>query len=326
MTAIKEAKAYEPLVKVSGLTRTYAPSKNGAHPDDEDPAFTLKPLDFTLNSGEVLGLIGENGAGKTTLIKLLLGLIHQDGGTVEIFGQTLSEATGHAIREDLGVVLDECCFHDVFTAKEVSKVMAGVYGRWNHGDFMKYLELLALPKNKRIKEFSKGMKAKLNLAVALSHSPRLLILDEATSGLDPVVRERMLDILREFMMNENRGILISSHITSDLERLADSIAFIQRGELVFSENKDELLERHGLLKCSKEQFYAIPREYLCGMRMTDFGVETLVTNRQAVMKITGGESWLRSHCSKVGKPLWDNVKLDDILVYHAAEAERGEAQ
>ena len=211
--------------------------------------FQLKNVSFSLPKGCIMGLVGENGAGKSTTIKLILNLINRDGGSVSIFGKD-NLTHEKTIKEDLGVVFDESSFPDNLNAKNISLVMKNVYKNWDEGLFYSYLKRFALPAQKKVKDYSRGMKMKLAIAAALSHHPKFLILDEATSGLDPMVREEILDIFLEFIQDEEHSILLSSHIISDLEKIADYVTFIHRGEVLFSEAKDQLLEEYGILKCT----------------------------------------------------------------------------
>ncbi len=193
-------------------------------------SFRLDDISFSLPGGAILGLIGENGAGKTTTIKCILNLIHRDAGEIRVLGQD-NLAQERAIKEDLGVVLDESVFHDSLRPRDVDRIMARLYKGWDSALFARYCGKFSLPNEKTIKEFSKGMKMKLSIAAALAHRPRLLILDEATSGLDPVAREEILDEFLDFIQDEEHSVLLSSHITSDLEKCADYIVYLHRGEL-----------------------------------------------------------------------------------------------
>lgn len=242
--------------------------------------FELAGIDLTLPSGCIMGLIGENGAGKSTTIKLILDMIQGDGGTVTLLGKDSRERSA-LTREDIGVVLDEMGYPDCLTVKQVNKMMKGIYRNWQEEVYFGYIKKLGLPENKEFKDFSRGMKMKLGIAVALSHNSKLLILDEATSGLDPVVRDQVVDMFLDFTREEDHSILISSHIVSDLEKLCDYIAFLHKGRLLLCEEKDVLLEQFGILHCTREQLMEIEPSAIKGKKETAYGVEVIV-RRDAV--------------------------------------------
>lgn len=237
--------------------------------------FTLDRLTFTLPGGCILGLIGENGAGKSTTIKLLLGLLRKDEGTIAILGRENGEKDT-LLKEEIGVVMDEVGMPGCLTPAQTGKMMSKIYRSWEPERYKELIQKFALPWDKPFQEFSKGMKMKQGLAVALSHKSKLLILDEATSGLDPVARDELLDILREFVTDEEHGILISSHIVSDLEKLCDYIAFLHKGRLLLWEEKDRLLEEYGIFRGSRSQLEALAPEAVCHKRVTPYGTEALV--------------------------------------------------
>ena len=239
------------------------------------PGFTLGPLNLALPSGCILGLVGENGAGKSTTIKLILGLIHRDGGSITLLGKDNRQDL-HLIKEDIGVVLDEVGIPNCLTASQVGKVMAGTFSRWHQETYENLLDRLAIPRKKPFKEFSRGMKMKLGIAIALSHEAKLLILDEATSGLDPVVRDEILDIFSEFTREESHAVLMSSHIVSDLEKLCDYIAFLHKGQLLLMEEKDRLLEEYGLVHCTQEALSQLPEQAVKSKKTSAYGAEALV--------------------------------------------------
>lgn len=245
--------------------------------------FKLNKVNFSLPKGSIMGFIGENGAGKTTTIKLMLNLLKKDGGAVQVFGQD-SVQNERQIKQQIGVVLDESTFHDQLTAGHISKIMAHIYKNWDDRTYSLYLDRFQLPKGKIIKEFSRGMKMKLSIAAALSHDPKLLILDEATSGLDPVVRNEILDVFLEFIQNEEHSVFMSSHITSDLEKIADYITFIHQGSIVFSDSKDELLDSYGILKCGADDFKKIDESDMVSYRKSSFGYEALIKDKNAVRR------------------------------------------
>ncbi len=249
------------------------------HLSKQYPEFTLKDLSFTLPSGCILGLIGENGAGKSTTIKLILNMIRRDTGTVRVLGKDNREDFIHT-KEEIGVVLDEVGYPEALTAKQVNAIMKHTYRRWDERTYFRYLDQLSLPKDREFKEFSRGMKMKLGIATALSHQARLLILDEATSGLDPVVRDEVVDLFHEFTRDENHSILISSHIVSDLEKLCDYMAFLHKGELLLYDEKDVLLEHYGLIHGSREQIARLDRAAIKGQKTTAYGVEAVVERRK----------------------------------------------
>ena len=238
----------------------------------------LKGVDFTLNDGEIHALVGENGAGKSTIIKGILDLINIDSGDIKIFGKDFKENASE-IKKDISVVFDESYFHDNLKLPDIDKIMKNIYPNWDKNKFLKYTNHFKLPNNKRVKDFSRGMKMKLSIAVALSHNAKLLILDEATSGLDPVVRDEILDIFLDYIQNEDCSILIASHITSDLEKVADYITFVNNGKIIFSENKDELIYNSGVVKCSEKDIDKISKEDIVGIRKNTFGCEVMVSDR-----------------------------------------------
>ena len=242
--------------------------------------FTLGPLDLTLPEGCILGLVGENGAGKTTTIKLILDMIGRDGGTVTLFGKGNRESFPLG-REEVGVVLDEVGFSACLNASEVGRVMRGVYRGWDDAAYADYLRRFELPEKKKFKEYSLGMKKKLGIAVALSHHPKLLILDEPTGGLDPVVRDEVVNIFSEFTRDESHAVLISSHIVSDLEKLCDYIAFLHKGKLMLCEEKDRLYEEYGIAHCTREDLAAIAPSAVLGKRETPYGVDALLRREDA---------------------------------------------
>ena len=237
--------------------------------------FSLKNVSFALPMGSIMGFIGENGAGKSTTINAILGLIRRDGGEIEVLGKPVDKRPDPELKQQLGVVLDEAGFPQAMTARQVGRMLAGCYKNWDQKGFEGYLKRFSLPDKKPIREFSRGMKMKLELAAALSHGARLLILDEATSGLDPVVRDEIIDLLLEFIQDENHAVLISSHITSDLEKVCDYVTFIHRGEILYSEEKDALLERMCVVKCSAQQLERLDKKAVHGVRRGQFGAEVL---------------------------------------------------
>ena len=240
-------------------------------------------VSVAIKEGNVFGLIGTNGAGKSTTLHSILGLVHRDGGEISILGAP-AEGLQPEARENIGVVFDGTNFSEELTPKRLNKVLKGVYSSWDEGYFLALLNKLSLPVSKKIKSFSKGMKAKLSIAAAFAHHPKLLILDEATSGLDPVMRDDMLDMFLEFVQDEENSILLSSHITSDLEKVADHIIFLHEGRLIFSKPKDELLENYGIVKCGAAQFEAIDRQDIITCRKQEYEWQVLVSDRNSAQK------------------------------------------
>lgn len=237
--------------------------------------FTLAPLELTLPSGCIMGLIGENGAGKSTTIKLILDMVRRDGGTVTILGRDNRESYPLA-KEDLGVVLDEAGFSGCLSAPEVGKILSGIYRNWDAAEFARLCARFALPEKKPLKEYSLGMRRKLSIAAALSHHARLLLLDEPTSGLDPVARDEVVGLFSEFTRDADHAVLISSHIVSDLEKICDYIAFLHRGRLVLCEEKDRIRELYGVLRCTREELDALPAAAVVGRRVNPYGAEAIV--------------------------------------------------
>ena len=257
----------EYAINVTGLCKSY-----------QD--FALDNVSFAVPKGSIMGFIGENGAGKSTTIKAMLNLIHRDAGTVEILGMDLD---GHEkeIKERIGVVFDECCFHDNLTPADISKILGNIYQNWDGKLYQKYLVQFGLDEKKKIKEFSRGMKMKLGIAAALAHRPDVLILDEATSGLDPIVREEILDIFLDFIQDENHAILISSHITSDLDKIADYLTFIHHGRIILSSGRDDLMDSMGIVKCGAEDLEKIEQDQIIRYRKNQFGCEVLIRNKRS---------------------------------------------
>ena len=241
----------------------------------EYKTFTLGPIDLTVPGGSILGLIGENGAGKTTLIKAMLGVVQPNGGEVTLLGTAPDNA-----KDDIGVVMDDCFFSEYLRVKDVSTVLSRVYKGWDRELFRDYLDKFGLAGTKNIKELSRGMRMKLSLAAALAHRPKLLLLDEATAGLDPVVRDEILDEFLDFVSDEDHGILISSHITSDLEKAADYIAYLHEGKLLMCDEKDRLLESYGRLVCTRADLDYVDRDYLVSTRKSQYSTEALIRRRR----------------------------------------------
>ena len=241
--------------------------------------FALKDVSFTLPRGAVMGFIGENGAGKTTTIKAVLGLIRKDSGDISVLGGSIEDAS---IRAKIGVVFDDLHLHKTLRIRQAAKIFPHLYEDWDADLFKEYLNRFNLDAEKKIKDLSRGMRMKLSIALALSHHPELLILDEPTSGLDPVVRDEVLEIFQDFMQDENHAILFSSHITSDIDKIADYLTFIHDGDILFSVTTDELLGEAGILKCSAEEADALDaeREGLLRIRKNQFGCEVLIRNKE----------------------------------------------
>lgn len=254
----------ENILEIKNLSKKY---------DD----FQLKNINMELPKGMIMGLIGENGAGKTTTIKAILNMIQTDS-SIQIFGKDI-KLNEKEIKEKVGVVLDDSFISEYVTAKQINSIMKDIYQNWDEKLYFTYLENFKLPNKKMIKDFSSGMKMKLKVIVALSHHPQLLILDEPTSGLDPVARNEILDIFQDFIQNEENSILVSSHITSDLEHIADYITFINEGEIILSKTKDELLEQYGIVKCSEEEFKKIDKKDYVKFKKNKYGYEVLVENK-----------------------------------------------
>lgn len=258
------------IMRVTGLYKTY-------------DQFSLKNINFNIESGKIVGLIGENGAGKTTIIRQILGISDHEKGSIFIWGKNLYESEKE-IKENIGVVFDDCFWPDIFNAKDIDFFMRGIYKKWNTKIFYEYLEKFSIPLTKEIRYFSKGMKAKLSIATALSHNAELLILDEATSGLDPVIRDEVLDILLEFVQDKKHSILVSSHIISDLEKVADYIIFVHSGEIVFSEEKDKILDEWGLFEVGEMQFNMLDLDDILTYQLVDGKYKILTKNIKEIKK------------------------------------------
>lgn len=239
--------------------------------------FTLENVSFSIPYGSIMGFVGENGAGKTTTIGCILNTITKDSGTVTLFGKEMWD-TDTDMREKIGVVYDGDNFPAYWTAEQLSKVMQGLYTNWDAFLFQKYLKDFHLPNEQKIKNYSRGMTMKLAIAAALSHHPQLLILDEATSGLDPVMRDEMLDIFLEFVQEEDHAILLSSHITSDLEKIADYITFIHHGKLIMTVSKNDLVYHYAVMRCREKQFLALDPCDILAWRKKDYQIDVLVAN------------------------------------------------
>lgn len=272
---------------ISGLTKTYKD-------------FMLNGVSFSVPCGSIVGLIGENGAGKSTTINAVLGLIQKEAGSICVLGK---EQLDNEIKEQIGVVFDGNNYPEIFSTRKLNRVMKDIYHSWEEHTFLNLLKKFFLPSDKPIKQFSKGMKMKLAIAVALSHNSKLLILDEATSGLDPVIRDDILDILLDFAQDETHSILISSHITTDLEKIADYIVFIHEGQVVFSMPKDELIEQYGIIKCGAAQFEALDKLDIIVYRKMDYEWQVLVADRVAMKK-------------KYPKALIDSASIDEIMLLY----------
>ena len=272
---------------ISGLTKTYKD-------------FMLNGVSFSVPCGSIVGLIGENGAGKSTTINAVLGLIQKEAGSICVLGK---EQPDNEIKEQIGVVFDGNNYPEIFSTRKLNRVMKDIYHSWEEHTFLNLLKKFSLPTDKPIKQFSKGMKMKLAIAVALSHNSKLLILDEATSGLDPVIRDDILDILLDFAQDETHSILISSHITTDLEKIADYIVFIHEGQVVFSKLKDELIEQYGIIKCGAAQFEALDKLDIIVYRKMDYEWQVLVADRVAMKK-------------KYPKALIDSASIDEIMLLY----------
>ena len=238
--------------------------------------FQLGSFDLTLPSGCIMGLVGENGAGKSTTIKLIMNAIGRDAGEISVLGVDNRSAVFRDVKEDIGVVLDEAYFPEVMSARNVGKVMALTYKNWDAAAFEGYLKKFSLAPDKIFKDYSRGMRMKLAIAAALSHGAKLLILDEATSGLDPMARDELLDIFNDFTRDENCSILLSSHIVSDLEKICDYIAFLHKGRLVLCEEKDRLLEEYALIRLTEERLRELPEESIISRRASGYATEALV--------------------------------------------------
>lgn len=237
--------------------------------------FFLDHVNLTLPAGCIMGLVGENGAGKSTVIRLILNMIRRDGGTITLYGRDNRERQQLG-KEDIGVVLDEVGISECLNAVQVGKIMRRIFKNWDDAVFSGYLRSLSIPADKQFKDFSRGMKMKLGIAVALSHHAKLLILDEATSGLDPVVRDEVTDLFAEFTRDETHAVLLSSHIVSDLEKICDYIAFLHRGKLLLCEEKDVLKDTYGMIHCSVSRLQELALDAVVGKRESPYGVEAMV--------------------------------------------------
>lgn len=286
---------YENAIEIKGVVKRY-------------DGFTLDHISFEVPKGSIMGYIGQNGAGKTTTIRSLLNIIPIDNGGIRMLGlDHIKDET--EIKRRMAVVFDELPFHDIFNANDMAKIFEGLYAQWDNGVYKEYLDRFQLPCRKKIGQFSKGMKMKLQIACALSHNAELLVMDEPTTGLDPVVRDEILHIFMEYLETGERSILMSSHITSDLEKIADSVTYIDKGKILISGYKDEILEKHGVLKCSKEELKAVDPQDIVSTRINDFGAEAMVYDKEAIS-------------DKYSGLLIDPTSLEEIMLYYVNQEKR----
>ncbi|WP_147566000.1 ABC transporter ATP-binding protein [Clostridium tyrobutyricum] len=277
------------ILEIKNLTKIYK-------------GFTLDNINFNLSKGYIMGLIGPNGAGKSTTIKLIMNLIKKSSGSVKVFGLDNIKYEKQ-IKQRIGFVYDENYFYEDLTTVSMKNIISRFYKDWDNRLFDKYMDKFALPKKKKIKQLSKGMKMKYSLAIALSHNAEFIIMDEPTSGLDPVFRSEMLDILYSIIQDENKSILFSTHITADLEKIADYITFLNSGKIVFSDTKDSILENYRIVKGDKELLNNNIRDKFIGIRQNSFGFEALTNNSEEV------KNFFRD------RVVIERASLDDIMVY-----------
>lgn len=280
---------YENAIEIRNLTKKY-------------DGFTLDNVSFEVPKGSIMGFIGQNGAGKTTTINSLLNILNWDSGEIRLLGQEMPEHENE-VKEHIAAIFDVLPFNDDLSAKQLTRMMRGIWKEWDEDTFLGYLERFQLPFKKKFGQFSKGMKMKLQIAAGLSHKAKLLIMDEATTGLDPVVRNEILDIFLEYLQDEDNSILMSSHITSDLEKIADRVTFIDKGKLLLTGIKDEILDNHGLVKVSKKDFKDFEREDYISARVTDFGVDMMVSDRSRTAK-------------KYSGAVIDKTTLEEIMLFY----------
>ena len=286
---------YENAIEIKGLTKRY-------------DGFTLDNVSFDVPKGSIMGFIGQNGAGKTTTINALLNIVKKDEGEIKLLGLD-SVKDEFEVKSQIAAVFDELPFDDRLNANDINKILREVFEQWSSETFFGYLDRFALPRKKKFGKFSKGMKMKLQIASALSHNAKLLIMDEATTGLDPVVRNEILDIFLEYLQNEEHTILMSSHITSDLDKVADSVTFIDKGKLLISGYKDDILDSHGVLKCTKNDYKGIAPEDVISARLSDFGAEVMVADR--------------AECSrKYSGAVIDPATLEEIMIYYVNRSKK----
>ena len=280
---------YENAIEIKDLTKKY-------------DGFTLDKVSFNVPKGSIMGFIGQNGAGKTTTINAILNIVKKDEGDIKLLGLD-HEKDEYDAKKQIAAVFDELPFDDRLNAVTIDKVLREVFEEWNSETFFNYLDRFSLPRKKKFGKFSKGMKMKLQIASALSHNAKLLIMDEATTGLDPVVRNEILDIFLEYLQSEDHSILMSSHITSDLDKVADSVTFIDKGKVLISGYKDDILYSHGILKCTKDDYKDIAPEDIVSARLNDFGAEVMVSDK--------------AECSrKYSGAVIDPATLEDIMLYY----------
>ena len=284
------------VIEIEGLCKRY-------------DGFAIENLDLSIPQGGIMGFIGANGAGKTTTIYSILNIIPVDAGRIRIFGKDYKKDE-QEIKHDIGVVFDEMGYHEIMTPLQISRMMKSIYHNWSETEFAKYLDRFGLPYKKRCGTFSRGMRMKLQIAVALSHEAKLLLMDEPTSGLDPVVRNEMLDIFQEFVEEEDHTILLSSHIIEDLERIADEIAFIDKGRILLADNKDVILEQHAILKGKKQDISKIRSEDMVGVKRSAYGVEILVHDAPACRR-------------RYPEFLCEPASLEDIMLYYVSRESKG---
>ena len=287
---------FENAIEIKNLTKKY-------------DGFTLDNVSFNVPKGSIMGFIGQNGAGKTTTINSLLNILKWDSGEIKLLGKEMPEHE-YEVKEHIAAIFDVLPFNDDLSAKQLTKIMGGIWKEWDNECFMNYLDRFQLPFKKKFGQFSKGMKMKLQIATGLSHNAKLLIMDEATTGLDPVVRNEILDIFLEYLQDEDNSILMSSHITSDLEKVADMVTFIDKGKILITGIKDEILDSHGVVKCSKKDLKDFEREDYISARVTDFGAEVMVSDRDKASK-------------KFSGAVIDKTTLEEIMLFYV-NREKGE--
>lgn len=277
-------------IEVTNLTKSY---------ND----FKLDNISFDLPSGTIMGLVGENGAGKSTTIKLIMNAIKADNGNISVLGVPNISPEFTKVKNDIGIVLDEAYFPEVLNATKINKVMQHTFSNWSESVYSDYLRKFQLPLSKKFSDYSRGMKMKLAIAVALSHNPKLLILDEATSGLDPIIRDEILDVFNDFTKDENHSILLSSHIISDLEKICDYITFLHHGKLIICEEKDILLQKYAVVKLAGSAVSDIPADAIVRKKKTNYGYDLLILKNKVNKAITT-----------------ERTSLEDIILFLSKEA------